>query len=559
MKRYSFVFLSYLKFLSIFILIIILFASCGTDDQDLVDVDAEVNIGDTINENNGTQIIVNSGDVYINQDSIKDTTRSETQIDNVLNDGIYSITTTSTTTVTPATTTYSTEATTANSATTSNITQLDNNLYNIPAINKNNLTVDLIKNKKTTLNNVDFITYDGFLGYEGQIDEYEIITYNSGKYRFDISNTLSQTKIRIEIYDSLNNRIANESLTSNQGVTVELESNSFYSIKIKQMSNIDNYTLTIGQPKLNTDISNYFIINDSIEFKDQMNIYTYTPTITGRYRFNFSEIQHGIKLSLGVYDSKNNRVGYNNNLGNNSGITVDLTANEKYSIQIGQNGDFGKYILNIGKQKEIKDVSDYTQINDSIEFTDQRNIYTYTPKIDGNYYIGFSEIINGVDMTLFVKNKLGETLKNNNYTIRNNDGVSYNLKGGEQYTIYVVYRNNYSTYQMNIGTQKETVDVTLYSQIKDSVEYKTQQNNYIFIPNKSSSYKLDFKDMKSDFTLSVVVRDELDYKVSENNYIDNKDSMKLENLTAGQVYTIQITQKSQFGEYTFSISQDYEQ
>lgn len=103
MKRYRFVFLSYLKFLAIFVLIISLFASCGTDDQDLVDADVnvDVNVGTTINENNGTQIIVNSGNVFVEQGSTKDITHLETQIDDILNDTANSSAITSATTVTP--------------------------------------------------------------------------------------------------------------------------------------------------------------------------------------------------------------------------------------------------------------------------------------------------------------------------------------------------------------------------------------------------------------------------------------------------------------------------
>lgn len=100
MKRYGFVFLSYLKFLAIFIFIITLFASCGTDDQDLVDVDAEVNIGDTINENNGTQIIVNSGNVFFEKEATRNTDESKNQGNNILNDNVNSTTTISTITAT---------------------------------------------------------------------------------------------------------------------------------------------------------------------------------------------------------------------------------------------------------------------------------------------------------------------------------------------------------------------------------------------------------------------------------------------------------------------------
>lgn len=136
MKRYRFVFLSYLKFLAIFVLIITLFASCGTDDQDLVDVDVEVNIGTTVSENNGTQIFINSGDVYINQGTNS----------NIPNDDVDNTITTlvSTTTVSQKTTTQ-TPTITTNTETTSQISNDSTITQNSNANNTlNNDNVELI-------------------------------------------------------------------------------------------------------------------------------------------------------------------------------------------------------------------------------------------------------------------------------------------------------------------------------------------------------------------------------------------------------------------------------
>lgn len=445
--------------------------------------------------------------------------------------------------------------TTVSNTETSNTTK-SNDLHTISPIAQNSLIVDLIKNKETLINNVDFIIYNGFLGYKGQIDEYSITPLVSGTYRFDISNTLSSTKVSIKILDNTNNVILDSySFSSNQGVSAILEAGVSYTVQVKQSSGIDdNYALTIGQPKESVDVSDYSIINDSIQFKDQMNVYLFTPPIDGRYRFDFSELKYGIKLSIGIYDSKENEIRYSSGLGNGNGTWADLSANEEYSIKVSQNGDFGEYILNIGKQKKSIDISNYTQITDNIEYKNQQNIYTYTPKIDGHYYIYFNEIPNGSDINLFVENRLGETLRNNTFTIYNNKGVSYDLKGGEQYTIYIAQHNNYSLYQMNIGIQKETTDITSYSQINDSIEYQTQQNNYTFIPNTSSDYNLHFKGMKNEFVLYVVVLNDLNYEEAENSYVVNDKTLELKNLTAGQTYTIQITQQSDYGEYTFEIS-----
>ena len=40
---------------------------------------------------------------------------------------------------------------------------------------------------------------------------------------------------------------------------------------------------------------------------------------------------------------------------------------------------FSPYNLKVGKQKEIVDISEFYGMNDSIEFTDQENVYLFEP------------------------------------------------------------------------------------------------------------------------------------------------------------------------------------
>ena len=57
-----------------------------------------------------------------------------------------------------------------------------------------------------------------------------------------------------------------------------------------------------------------------------------------------------------------------------------------YELQIRQNSDYSSYKLKIGMQKETVDISDYDIISDSVTFTDQRNVYTFTPDESGITY-----------------------------------------------------------------------------------------------------------------------------------------------------------------------------
>lgn len=430
------------------------------------------------------------------------------------------------------------------------------NPIKINPITQNILNINPIEKKEIFADNVEFVKYSGYLEYKNQIDEYSIVAPISGKYRFDISDTLSNTKITIIVLDSAGKQVAySYSLSSNGGVTAKLEANMTYTVKIMQVSGIDNYTLTIGQPKTSINVSGCTDIHDSIEFKEQINKYSYTPTETGKYRFSFSDVKYGIKLALCINNSKGKQLDFITMMEDGYGLTEQLEANETYTIYVLQNGDFGEYTLNIGSQKEVKNITDFTKIKDCTEFQEQRNIYTYTPNVSGKYRFYFTDVLNGVNLYLSIYDDLNNQLNNNTYNIPINDGATYNLEKGKQYTIRVSQAKNYGSYTMNIGTQKDTIDITPYSSVTDNVEFQKQQNNYTFIPPVSTDYKLEFNNMHNELILETVVLNDLDYEIAENCYVDNKTVVELSNLVAGQIYTIEVMQDSKYSEYSFSIIQ----
>lgn len=71
--------------------------------------------------------------------------------------------------------------------------------------------------------------------------------------------------------------------------------------------------------------------------------------------------------------------------------TVNLDAGETYEFQIRQDEKIGSYVLNIGFQKESVDLTNVTVLYDSIEYTDQKNVYTFTAHVAGRYHFELSE------------------------------------------------------------------------------------------------------------------------------------------------------------------------
>lgn len=62
---------------------------------------------------------------------------------------------------------------------------------------------------------------------------------------------------------------------------------------------------------------------------------------------------------------------------------MGLYAGHTYGISVKQDSGFSDYILFIGMQKATNDITGHTSLTDSVEFTDQRNVYLFTVPIDG--------------------------------------------------------------------------------------------------------------------------------------------------------------------------------
>lgn len=135
--------------------------------------------------------------------------------------------------------------------------------------------------------------------------------------------------------------------------------------------------------------------------------------------------------------------------GNNEGITINLEEGEKYTIHVKEGTGFSPYDLKVGKQKEYKDISQFDGVQDSIEFTDQDNVYLYTASSDGEYEFVLSEMKSNIYVYTSIYNRLGERLAYN-YCDNDDSFTIDNLEAGETYEIHVKYENGTSPYVMTI-------------------------------------------------------------------------------------------------------------
>lgn len=306
------------------------------------------------------------------------------------------------------------------------------------------------KDSKYTAKNVEFVTCSGSINSSDQTDTYSLDATVSGYYRFDVSDMVSGFYVSLYIYDSAGAKVGGCSVLGNgDGVTCELVQGNNYTVNVVSYSNTGNYTLTIGQPKKNIDITAKEIIYDSIEYDDQQNEYTFIPSIDGIYRFDFSNVINGFFLSCYVYDSLDYKVGGSSVLGNDDGVTVELIANEVYTIQIIQYSNAGEYTLAVGKQQAVQNITEKGFASGNISYTDQENIYVYTTSSSGEYVVSLRNMVSEFYVSLYVYDPLGYKVGGSSM-LGNDDAVTVELTEGETYTIYLIQYSSSGSYDMNI-------------------------------------------------------------------------------------------------------------
>ena len=203
-------------------------------------------------------------------------------------------------------------------------------------------------------------------------------------------------------------------------------------------------------------------IEDKITAEDERKQYEVTSTEAGTYRFEFSDIPNDISFKMYLYNKDMeelaNSGNYGGGVGNEGGITYDLEANTQYYVVVEQYSNVGSYKLNIGFQKATTDISNYTQLDDSTQFTDQRNQYIFNSTEAGTYRFEFSDIPNDISFKMYLYNKDMEELANSgNYGggVGNEGGITYDLEANTQYYVVVEQYSGVGAYCMTYGSYVE--------------------------------------------------------------------------------------------------------
>lgn len=294
-------------------------------------------------------------------------------------------------------------------------------------------------------------SFSGSVSSDGQKNDHSFSPVVSGTYRFEFADIADGVDFRLWVCNSNGDTIKSDyDMDTGDGITVSLDSGSSYIIRVGQYRSYGSYNLIIGEQKPTVDISNLTKVSDSIQYTDQENNYLISPSVSGTYRFEYSDVPDGTDLRLYVFNSGWETIKSDYDMDNGDGLTVTLEAGKSYYIRTKQYRSLGSYSLIIGKQKDTVEISDVDQISDSVQYTEQRNAYLFEAKTAGKYSFTFSSVPDGVDYRMQIYNSGWESIKSD-YDMDSGDGLSLDLSQGQKVYVCVSQYRGTGGYSMIVS------------------------------------------------------------------------------------------------------------
>lgn len=406
--------------------------------------------------------------------------------------------------------------------------------------------------------------YSGSLTMEEQVDTYSFTPSVTGRYRFEISGLTEGTdhKVKLIIKNSGDGIVDSTryGIENGDGLTVKgMQAGETFQVQVKQYTGLDSYILSIGNQKETIDVTGYTVVKDSVEFKDQRNVYIFTPPITGKYRFEISDLTKGSdhKVNLFVYNSGGGvEASTSYGIANGDGLTIpSMQAGQTYEVQVCQYSGVDSYNLNVGYQKASIDITGYNVVTDSIQYCDQKNVYFFTPTVTGRYRFEISNLTKGSDnkVNLYVWNSRDGKEGSTSYGIANGDGLTIkDMQAGETYQIQVRQYSGYDMYNLNVGLQKETTDISKYNSVSDSIQYTDQRNVYTFTPSSSGKYRFEIQGLAdgSDNKVNILVFNSRGGEEGSTSYgVASGEGLEIFDMQAGETYEVQVRYYSGYDSY----------
>lgn len=281
----------------------------------------------------------------------------------------------------------------------------------------------------------------------------------------------------------------------------------------------------------------------NIVANNQKDYYTYTPSISGIYRFDFDSDNADANYKFAIAMPNGEEIASARY--SNGGKTVELTAGQTYNIIVEQYTGSAGYTIHIGTPNSITTISGDI-IEGELSYSDQEDQYTYIPPITGQYRFDLTSDDVQCTYRFYIYASNNQQLV---FTNSSNDGKTIELTEGETYTIVIKQYSGYTSYRITIGIPN-VVQTISGNSFSGSISYTDQLDCYTYVAPVTGRYRFDFvsDDVKSNYRFYMYASN--NEQLTSTTYLNSGKTL---DLVEGEVYRIEIKQYSGTENYTVNI------
>lgn len=277
---------------------------------------------------------------------------------------------------------------------------------------------------------------------------------------------------------------------------------------------------------------------------------------SGNYEFQFTSVSGKLKVKLSITSSDGEEIVSESGLAKGGTVTCRLSENVKYTAEVSAVEGKGSYVLNVGQPKTAVDISDYDEVEDSIEYSGQENIYRFVPGVTGIYRIELARTEEDEKLDLSICGQDGYEV-NGEEALQEGEGLTEELHSGEQYEIHAGFVNKKGAYEIKLGRQAAAEEITGKSIVSGRVAFEGQKIVYTYVAEESGRYVVTPANMPDDMRTKIFIYDSLGYKIGGGEDLCNGESVTAD-LEAGQSCQIHLFQSGGAGRYTVTIVRESE-
>lgn len=202
-----------------------------------------------------------------------------------------------------------------------------------------------IGNQKETIDVTDKTKVIDSVEFVDQRNVYKFIVPRDGRYHFELAEVHSGTSFDFMVFDHLGETIGTNYGAGNEdGITIkDLKKGEECTIQIRQSSGFGSYQLCIGSQKDIIEVSPNTIINDSIQYIDQRNVYNFTCGDSDSHTVTITGLDDSCSVDLKAFNHLGESI--TTNYGSINGNSIEIS--EDCTIQVVQENDISNYTITI--------------------------------------------------------------------------------------------------------------------------------------------------------------------------------------------------------------------